>query len=98
MTDDLKVVKPLNGVDNPKFQPIIRHLQNIQVAITPYQMTPLNQVTSQFLSQMVSFNEYQENGQYSNFSIKSQANIISQTNIRSSKSGADLYNAGGAGS
>jgi hypothetical protein len=29
VTDDLKVVKPLFGVDNPKFQPIIRHLSNI---------------------------------------------------------------------
>jgi hypothetical protein len=44
------VVKPLSGIDNPKFQPIVRQLSNIQVAITPYQMTPLNQVTNQFLS------------------------------------------------
>jgi len=42
VTDDLRVVKPLNGIDNPKFQPIIRELQGIQVAITPYQMTPLD--------------------------------------------------------
>lgn len=36
VTDDLKVVKPMNGIDNPKFQPIIRHLSNINVSITPY--------------------------------------------------------------
>ena len=36
VNDDLKVVKPMNGIDNPKFQPIIRHLSNINVAITPY--------------------------------------------------------------
>lgn len=44
--DDLIVVKPLNGIDNPKFQPIIRQVQNINIAITPYQMTPINAVTN----------------------------------------------------
>lgn len=44
--DDLIVVKPLNGIDNPKFQPIIRQVQNINISITPYQMTPVNQVTN----------------------------------------------------
>jgi hypothetical protein len=34
--DDLIVIKPLNGIDNPKFQPIIRQVQNISIAITPY--------------------------------------------------------------
>ena len=58
--DDLIVVKPLNGIDNPKFQPIIRQVQNIQIAITPYQMTPINQIANEFLSQMISFNDYQE--------------------------------------
>lgn len=58
--DDLKVVKPLNGIDNQKFQPIIRQVQNIHIAITPYQITPINTVTKPFLSQMISFNEYQE--------------------------------------
>ena len=55
------VIKPLNGVDNTKVQPIIRRLSNVQVAITPFQLTPINQVTKQVLSQMISFNEYQEN-------------------------------------
>ena len=36
INDDLKVVKAMNGIDNPKFQPIIRHLSNINVSITPY--------------------------------------------------------------
>lgn len=40
--DALLVIKPLNGVDNPKCQPIVRRLDNIKVAITPYQMTPLH--------------------------------------------------------
>ena len=54
------VIKPLNGVDNNKVQPIIRKLSNVQVAITPFQLTPINQVTKQVISQMLSFNEYQE--------------------------------------
>lgn len=61
--DDLQVIKPLNGVDNTKVQPIIRKLNNVQVAITPYQLTPINQVTKQVISQMISFNEYQEMNQ-----------------------------------
>jgi len=31
------------------------------VAITPFQLTPVNQVTKQVLDQMISFNEYNEN-------------------------------------
>ena len=58
--ENLQVIKPLNGVDNSKFQPIIRRLDNIKVAITPYQMTPLHKVTNQVLQQMQSFNEYNE--------------------------------------
>ena len=44
--DNLIVIKPLNGVDNTKFQPIIRLLDNIKIAITPYQLTPLHKVTN----------------------------------------------------
>lgn len=40
--DDLMVIKPLNGVDNSKVQPIIRRLTNVQVAITPFALTPIN--------------------------------------------------------
>lgn len=57
-TDDLIVVKPMNGIENPKFQPIIRQVQNIHISITPYQITPLNQIANEFLSQMISFNDY----------------------------------------
>jgi len=54
----LKVVKPMPGIDNQKFQPIIRQVQNIKISITPYQMTPINAVTKPFLSQMIEFNDY----------------------------------------
>ena len=56
----MQVIKPLNGVENTKMQPIIRKLDNVKVCITPFQLTPLHQVTKQFLNQMISFNEYQE--------------------------------------
>ena len=56
--DDLQVIKPLNGVDNTKLQPIIRKLSNVNVAITPFSLTPLNQVTKPIINQMISFNEY----------------------------------------
>ena len=48
--DELKVIKPLNGIDHPKFNPIIRQVKNIYITITPYQMTPVNQITKEFLS------------------------------------------------
>ncbi len=56
----LFVIKPLNGVDNSKCQPIVRKLDNIKVAITPSVMTPLHQVTKQLLQQMQSYNDYSE--------------------------------------
>jgi len=34
--DNLLVIKPLNGVENSKVQPIVRRLDNIKVAITPF--------------------------------------------------------------
>jgi hypothetical protein len=61
--DNLMVIKPLNGVDNNKFQPIIRKLSNIQVSITPFVMTPLHKVTKEMLNQMMSFNDYYEHNQ-----------------------------------
>ncbi len=33
---NLIVVKPLNGIDNQKFHPIIKHINDFDVAITPY--------------------------------------------------------------
>lgn len=42
-------------------------MQEIDVSITPYQMTPLNAVTKPFINQLKNFNEYNE-------SIKSQSN------------------------
>lgn len=58
--DNLTVVKPMNGIENQKFHPIIKNMEDIDIAITPYQMTPLNAVTKPFINQLKSFNEYTE--------------------------------------
>eukprot|EP00347_Sterkiella_histriomuscorum_P010654 403375442 len=89
--DDLIVVKPMNGIDNPKFQPIIRQVQNINISITPYQMTPINQIANEFLSQMISFNDYQEQSNIQHLQSVSYSNKLSQ-NHQKSKSG-DATNA-----
>ena len=80
--DDLMVIKPLNGVDNTKVQPIIRRLSNVQVAITPFQLTPINAVTKQVLNQMISFNEYQENGNNPNSQGAIGQNILPASLMR----------------
>jgi len=36
-------------------------MDDIEVSITPYAMTPLNAVTKPFINQLKSFNEYTEN-------------------------------------
>lgn len=52
------MIKPLNGVDNLKIQPIIRKLDNIKIAITPYPMSPLHKMTNQVLVHLQSYNEH----------------------------------------
>lgn len=58
--EQLIVVKPLNGIENQKYHPIIKNMDDIDISITPYQMTPLNAVTKPFINQLKSFNEYNE--------------------------------------
>ena len=48
--DNLIVVKPLNGIDNQKYHPIIKNMDEIDVSITPYVMTPLNAITKPLIS------------------------------------------------
>jgi hypothetical protein len=57
--DNLVVIKPLNGIDNQKYHPIIKNLDEIDVAITPYSITPINSMTKPFINQLKSFNEYE---------------------------------------
>lgn len=61
-------------------------MEDIDIAITPYQMTPLNAVTKPFINQLKSFNEYTE-------SQKSRDNSFNQNNnslLKSKKQGASL--------
>lgn len=48
--DNLLVVKPLHGIENQKYHPIIKNMDDIQVSITPYTMTPLNAITKPFIN------------------------------------------------
>ena len=59
--DNLIVIKPMNGIDNQKFHPIIKNMDEIDISITPYVMTPINSMTKPFISQFKSFYEYNEN-------------------------------------
>ena len=47
--DVLKVVKPLKGIESSKFQPIIRQLTNVQVAISPATLSPASKMTKKLL-------------------------------------------------
>ena len=58
--DYLIVIKPLNGIDNQKYHPIIKNMDDIDVSITPYVITPINSMTNPFINQLKSFNEYAE--------------------------------------
>lgn len=58
--DNLIVIKPLNGIDNQKYHPIIKNMDDIDVTITPYAITPIHSMTKPFISQFKSFNEYTE--------------------------------------
>lgn len=87
--ENLLVVKPLNGIENQKFHPIIKKMEEIDVSITPYQMTPLNAVTKPFINQLKSFNEYaeqQRNSEQSFVNVTSQK--AQKKNVRAQKHAA----------
>ena len=71
----LTVVKPLTGIENQKFAPIIKKMDDIEISITPYQMTPLAAVTKPFISQLKSFNEYTEGNQSVQIQQPSQSSM-----------------------
>ena len=58
--DNLIVLKPLNGIENQKYHPIIKNVNDIDISITPYQITPINSMTKPFINHFKSFNEYNE--------------------------------------
>ena len=58
--EELIVIKPLKGIENQKFNPIIKSLRDFDISITPYHMTPLHSVTRPFIQQLKQFNEYNE--------------------------------------
>jgi hypothetical protein len=49
--DVLSVIRPLQGIESGKFQPIVRQIQNIKVQITPCQISPLTKRVFSFNKQ-----------------------------------------------
>lgn len=60
-------------------------MEDIEIAITPYQMTPLNAVTKPFINQLKSFNEYTESQKSRDTSFNQNSSMI-----KSKRQGASL--------
>ena len=58
--DEVRVIKPANGVDLQRYHPIIKIVDDKDMCLTPYQMTPLNVVTGPFINQLKDFTESTE--------------------------------------
>ena len=57
---------------------MIKNLDDVDISITPYQMTPLNAVTRPFISQLKSFNSYAEKSQNNSFANPNSASHQAQ--------------------
>ena len=62
---------------------MIKNLDDVDISITPYSMTPLNAVTRPFINQLKSFNSYTEKSQNNSFAHNPN-NSQHQTNKTSS--------------
>ncbi len=51
--ETLQVIKPLKGIDNQKFHPIIKSVSELDISITPYHMTPINTVTRPLIEKLI---------------------------------------------
>ena len=51
-------------------------MEDIDIAITPYQMTPLNAVTKPFINQLRSFNEYTESQKSRDHSFNQNSSLL----------------------
>jgi hypothetical protein len=40
--DDIKVLRPLRGIENSKYQPLVRELNNVYVDVAELPMSPLS--------------------------------------------------------
>lgn len=45
---DLKVIRPLQGIDQAKYQPLVRANHNMNIALSPLNMSPNNYIKRQF--------------------------------------------------
>jgi len=60
-------------------------MNDIEVSITPYTMTPLSSVTKPFINQLKSFNEYNESQRSNNNSFLNNNNSVSNQRSQSNK-------------
>ncbi len=49
LDEKLRIVKPLNGIDNSKFQPIVRVLQNIKIDLPLSKMPPAQKTVNKMI-------------------------------------------------
>lgn len=75
--DILNVLRPLNGIESNKYQPIIRYLQNIRVMISPCPLSPLTKKVYSQTDKKVT-NPYQNT---ENQLLSEESPNPSQTNI-----------------
>lgn len=60
--EDLKIVKPMNGIVQTKYNPIIRKLDDVTVTIQPSDFVPAHKITKKMISSYQNFLSY---GSYS---------------------------------
>lgn len=80
--DELECVKPLNGIESDKFHPFIRKLKDVNVLVTPCQLSPAYKVITNLLK------EYKEcmlkliSGESPDQSMKRGVSSISQKKMK----------------
>jgi tetratricopeptide (TPR) repeat protein len=61
---NLHIVKPLKGIENSKFKPIIRRIDAEHIALTPPDFSPADTITNQMILSYQSFINYGSNSMY----------------------------------
>jgi hypothetical protein len=52
LDEKLRIVKPLNGIDNSKFQPIVRVLQNVKIDLPYSKMPPAHKTVNKMIQEI----------------------------------------------
>ncbi len=85
----LSVIRPLQGIESGKFQPIVRQIQNIKVQITPCQISPVTKRVFSFNKQQrakklfpVSAGTISSNLSYGAAAISQEVNIMKHDEMK----------------